>query len=102
VVLLANKYSSKTKQEKPMQITFLDVSELAPPEPMSVILQSLSNLAEGCCLQIKHRREPFPLYEKLTDAGFAYHCVVHSQDNITLYIYHASDHPFFEQFIKKQ
>lgn len=84
-----------------MQITFLDVSELAPPEPMSAILRSLSQLADKCCLQIKHRREPFPLYEKLADAGFSYHCVVHSQDNITLYIYHADDKSSFEQFIKK-
>jgi uncharacterized protein (DUF2249 family) len=85
-----------------MQIIFIDVSELAPPEPMSVILQSLSKLADNCCLQIKHRREPFPLYEKLKEAGFAYHCVVHSQDNITLYIYHLGDESSFEQFIKEQ
>lgn len=85
-----------------MQVIPLDVSELAPPEPMSAILHSLSNLADNCCLQVKHRREPFPLYEKLAEAGFAYHCVVHSQDSVTLYIYHDGDVESFEQFIKQQ
>jgi|ETNmetMinimDraft_8_1059916.scaffolds.fasta_scaffold24553_2 uncharacterized protein (DUF2249 family) len=83
-----------------MQIISLDVSDLAPPEPMSAILQSLSTLAENSCLRIKHRREPFPLYKKLVDAGLAYHCEVHSNDNITLYIYHLRDAPSFEQIIK--
>ncbi|MCW8832951.1 MAG: DUF2249 domain-containing protein [Colwellia sp.] len=79
-----------------MDIITLDVSELAPPEPMTLILSHLAQLSSQQCLQVKHRRQPYPLYEKLNSAGFAYHCVVHSQDDITLYIYHSTAQQAFE------
>lgn len=83
-------------------LTFItiDVSELAAPEPMTVILSQLAKLSAHECLQVKHRRQPFPLYEKLSSAGFDYHCVVHSQNDITLYIYHANAQQIFERLIK--
>lgn len=82
-------------------LTFIkvDVSALAPPEPMTVILTHLSSLAVQECLLIKHRRQPFPLYEKLDNAGFSYHCVVHTQDDITLYVFHQKVQTAFDEWL---
>lgn len=81
-----------------LQFITVDVSDLAPPEPMTVILKQLSVLTVHQCLLIKHKRQPFPLYEKLVEAGFSYHCVVHAQDAIELYIFHRTAEPIFNQF----
>lgn len=78
----------------------LDVSQLAPPEPMTVILTHLAKLVEGECLLIKHRRQPFPLYEKLSEAGFLYHCEVHTDDNISLFIFHQKLQRVFNHWLK--
>lgn len=82
-------------------LTFIkvDVSTLAPPEPMTMILTHLSVLTEQECLLIRHRRQPFPLYEKLNEAGFLYHSVVHAQNDITLYIYHQRVQKKFDEWL---
>ncbi len=85
-----------------LQLITVDVSELSPPEPMTIILSHLAILSEHECLLVKHRRQPFPLYEKLSAAGFNYHCVVHSQDDITLYIYHSSAQVAFDCLSKNK
>lgn len=77
----------------------IDVSALAPPEPMTVILTHLAKLNQSECLLVKHRRQPFPLYEKLREAGFSYHCIEHAQDNISLYIFHENMQSLFEQTV---
>lgn len=82
-----------------LQFVTVDVSKLEPPEPMTVILKKLSTLTVKECLVIKHRRQPFPLYEKLADAGFSYHCIIKDQNAITLYIYHQSAEPLFSQLL---
>lgn len=84
-------------------LTFIkvDVSTLAPPEPMTVILENLARLTAQECLLVKHRREPFPLYEKLINAGFSYHCIVHEQDDVTLYIFQHQLQAVFEQWLVK-
>lgn len=79
----------------------VDVSGLAPPEPMTVILKHLATLTHQECLLIKHRRQPFPLYEKLKDAGFSYHCVEHAQNNIELYIFHQSAQNLFDELFNE-
>ena len=86
-----------------VSLTFIkvDVSGLAPPEPMSAILNHLSRLAVQECLLIKHRREPFPLYEKLESNGFSFHRIVHSSDDITLYIFHQNAQVKFEHWLKE-
>ncbi|MBL4899967.1 MAG: DUF2249 domain-containing protein [Colwellia sp.] len=83
------------------KLTFIkvDVSALVPPGPMTVILTHLSRLATPECLLIKHRRQPFPLYEKLDSAGFSYHCVVHTQDDITLYVFHQNAQALFDEWL---
>jgi hypothetical protein len=50
----------------------LDVSELAPPEPMERILAELDSLAAGEFLRVLHRREPWPLFPLLEQRGFAH------------------------------
>ena len=51
-----------------MQI--LDVSALEPPGPMERILDSLTDLPQGQALCVRHRREPFPLYDLLRRMGY--------------------------------
>jgi hypothetical protein len=85
-----------------MELVEVDVKQLAPPEPMTVILTALAQLAQKQCLLVRHRRQPFPLYEKLQQAGFMYHCEVHSDDNISLYIYRQIDQPIFEHHFNNQ
>jgi len=80
-----------------LQFIKVDVSHLAPPEPMTVILENLAKLAHYECLMIKHSRQPFPLYEKLNTAGFSYHCEVHAQNDIDLYIFHQSVQNLFDE-----
>ncbi|MEY8199271.1 MAG: DUF2249 domain-containing protein [Colwellia sp.] len=80
-----------------MEFVAIDVSELAPPEPMTVILTTLAGLEQKHCLLVTHRRQPFPLYEKLIQAGWAYHCQAHDDDNISLFIYRQIDQQLFEQ-----
>jgi uncharacterized protein (DUF2249 family) len=53
----------------------LDVSDLLPPEPMTQILLALSKLTPAQYLTVLHRRQPFPLYEKLLSTGWQYHCI---------------------------
>jgi len=79
----------------------VDVSGLAPPEPMTVILKHLATLTHQECLLVKHRRQPFPLYEKLNDAGFSYHCVVHAQNDIDLYILHQRSQNLFDELFNE-
>ena len=77
----------------------IDVSTLAPPKPMTVILTHLAKLTVQECLLIKHRRQPFPLYEKLKQAGFSYHCVVHTPDEISLFIFHQMAQTVFDEWL---
>lgn len=55
-----------------LQPLHLDVSELEAPEPMRQVLLALAALSYGQCLIIYHRKNPVPLYQKLTDLGFVY------------------------------
>jgi len=55
-----------------LQTIDLDVSELQAPEPMRQILLALAALSPGQCLVIYHRKNPVPLYPKLTELGFVY------------------------------
>lgn len=87
-----------------MIFTHVDVSELAPPEPMSVILSALAQALKAGdiseqCVVVKHRRQPFPLYERLLAAGWAYHCQVHSSEEISLYIYRQTAQKTFDYYL---
>jgi len=51
----------------------LDVSELEPPEPLTLTLEAASRLKPGQYLRMLHRREPCMLYGNLDDNHFKYH-----------------------------
>lgn len=85
-----------------MQLVKVDVKALEPPEPMTVILTSLAQLTPKQCLFVSHRRQPFPLYGKLQQVGWAYHCEVHSDDNVSLYIYRQNETEDFEYHLQKK
>lgn len=70
-----------------MNFVNIDVSEQVPPEPMTNIMMSLAKLQDDECLLVKHSRQPFPLYEKLQQAGWLYHCEQVAVDHIRLYIF---------------
>lgn len=79
-----------------LEFVILDVSELAPPEPMTQILQALAKLSADQCLRVEHRRQPFPLYEKLVQTGWGYHCDQASDNRITLYIFKQENQSHFD------
>lgn len=50
----------------------LDVSDLPAPEPFEQALDALRALAPGDRLLLRHRRQPYPLYELLARIGYDY------------------------------
>ncbi len=50
----------------------LNVSMLAPPEPLDRALDALAKLQRGQYLALLHYREPFPLYQTAAEGGFRY------------------------------
>ena len=82
-----------------MEQVTLDVSELEPPQPMTEILLALSELQAGQCLRVQHRREPFPLYSRLTDAGWQYSCHSLASNNFHIYIYRQTEQAEFDRLM---
>lgn len=52
------------------KIIELDVRDLAPPEPMMKILETLPRVDDNTILLVHHHREPMMLYEKLEERGY--------------------------------
>ncbi len=52
--------------------SFLDVSDLEPPEPLVRALARIGALKEGQYLRMRHRREPCLLYPNLEQRGFTH------------------------------
>ena len=65
----------------------IDVSELEPPEPMERILTHLRLLQAGQLLRVRHRREPFPLYPMLEQAGYKHWCMSSGTEAFLIYIW---------------
>ena len=65
----------------------IDVSELEPPEPMERILARLQRLQTGQLLRVRHRREPFPLYPMLEQAGYTHCCIPSGTEAFLIYIW---------------
>ncbi|EGV31622.1 hypothetical protein ThidrDRAFT_1823 [Thiorhodococcus drewsii AZ1] len=57
---------------EPVVPQVLDVSRLAPPEPLERVLDALADLPAGRPLWVLHRREPFPLYDLLRRMGYGW------------------------------
>lgn len=50
----------------------IDVSNLAPPEPMVRILEACAQLAPGQTLRVEHARRPIYLYPRLNELGYTH------------------------------
>jgi uncharacterized protein (DUF2249 family) len=50
----------------------VDVRELPPPEPMTIIVNAMAELNEDERLLVHHSRQPYPLYDKLRLSGWQY------------------------------
>ncbi len=70
---------------------FVDVSELAPPEPLKVAMQAAQSLAAGQYLQIHHWREPLLLYERLMRINFAYDTRLGENDYCEVFVWRQDD-----------
>lgn len=51
---------------------FLDVSQLAPPEPLESAMRAILALRPGERLRLRVPREPYPLYGLMSEHGFRY------------------------------
>lgn len=69
----------------------LDVSELPPPEPLDRILTALADLRHGEYLRVLHRREPWPLFPMLEQAGYAYRMRPHAPPGFEILIWPSDD-----------
>ena len=70
-----------------MVVIHIDVSELEPPEPMERIVARLKQLQAGQLLRVRHRREPFPLYPMLEEAGYKHCCIPSGTEVFLIYIW---------------
>ncbi|MEO8231244.1 MAG: DUF2249 domain-containing protein [Ignavibacteriota bacterium] len=64
------KEDAKTVNTDLKKVIEIDVRELAPPEPMIKVLESLSEVDEETVLVVHHHREPAMLYPKLEERGY--------------------------------
>jgi hypothetical protein len=80
-----------------VELIFIDVSELEPPEPMTKILLALSLLSPLQCLLVNHRREPFPLYSELNTNGWQYFCHQIAAEQFDIFIYRTGQEFLFER-----
>ena len=48
----------------------LDLTDLAPPEPLQRVLDAVDELRSGERLRVRLRHEPFPLYSLLRPMGY--------------------------------
>lgn len=69
----------------------LDVSALPPCEPLELTLEGLRRLRTGDWLRVSHRREPFPLYQLLEQAGFRWETRGLGTDRYEIRIWRAGD-----------
>jgi len=68
----------------------LDVRGLPPPEPFINIMQALQSLPGGTPLLVKIHREPYPLYDALSEAGFTWQTSVQTDESFQIVILRAA------------
>lgn len=76
----------------------IDVSGLLPPEPMTHIIKHLASLPAETVLIVHHRREPFPLYERLIANQWLYHTKKRGE-NFIIYIARREETELFSHFL---
>lgn len=73
------------------EIVRLDVSGLEPPEPMERIFACLPRLEPGQLLRVLHRREPYPIYPMLEQAGYRHCCIRTGSEAFLIYCWHETE-----------
>lgn len=79
----------------------LNVSDLPPPEPMEQILLALSKLTSNQMLKVTHRKEPFPLFEKLGKSNFAFHSKKLAPNQFVIHIFHIKQKSLCEKQLEE-
>jgi hypothetical protein len=69
----------------------LDVSELEPPAPLVLTLQTAEELKPGQYLRMLHRRDPCLLYDNLENNHFKYFQRQGLVTTVELFIWHEND-----------
>ena len=70
----------------------LDVSELAPPEPLTLTLEAAEQLQAGQYLRMLHRRDPCMLFGNLDDNHFKYFQRKGTNTAVEVFIWAENDH----------
>ena len=70
----------------------LDVSELAPPEPLTLTLEAAAQLQPGQYLRMLHRRDPCMLFGNLDDNHFKYFQRKGTITAVEVFIWAEDDH----------
>lgn len=69
----------------------LDVSELEPPEPLVLTLETAEQLEPGQYVRMLHRREPCMLYGHLDDNHFKYYQRKGTTSAVEVFIWSEND-----------
>jgi hypothetical protein len=73
------------------ECVLVDVSDLAPPEPLAVAMEAAAQLTPGQYLQIHHWREPLLLYERLARKSFGYDTRLGRDDFCEVFVWRLDD-----------
>lgn len=65
----------------------IDVSDLAPPEPLEHILDALADLPPGDWLRVHHRRDPHPLYPMLRNMDYCWTTIYRATGDLDILIW---------------
>ncbi|MCP5162723.1 MAG: DUF2249 domain-containing protein [Hahellaceae bacterium] len=76
----------------------LDVSALAPPEPLDRALDALAVLNRGEYLAFLHYREPFPLYQTAAEGGFRHRVLERDDGKFEIRFWYADDDAVTAEF----
>jgi len=68
----------------------LDVRGLPPPEPFETIAHTLQTLSGQETLRVLIHREPYPLYEMLRGAGYAWRTAALQDGDFEILITHTA------------
>lgn len=69
----------------------VDTRDLAPPEPLQVVLAVLREPARPPIVCMRHRREPCLLFPVLEKLGFAWRVVSRGPELVEVFMWRADD-----------
>lgn len=62
----------------------LDAREMEHPEPLEISVEILAKMTQSDSYRMRHRKEPFPLYEIARNQGFTYDVEVLSENDYSI------------------